>query len=157
QRLLAAQAKADTVGALIKLLDDKAVDETGHNAGAVHALRTLQAIGALDGSNEAAAKAAVAAVSHPAAPVRATALGVLPRQDKWFAQLPAALYAESDSKVRLACLLALADLPAGEAGGAQVAACVTGKGYTEYGLQTALTAAASTHDRFFLAKVAQLP
>lgn len=156
QRLLAADAKADSVGALIKLLEDKKLDETGLNAGAVHALRTLQLIGALDGKNEDAAKATIAALAHPSAAVRQVALEVLPRQDKWFAQLPAGLVTDSDPKVRRALLLALSELPASAVGGEQLGRVVVARGYTETGLQAALSAAAAAHDRFFLAEIVQL-
>jgi putative membrane-bound dehydrogenase-like protein len=156
QRLLA-DGKADAVGALLKLLDDKSVDETGQNPGAVHALRALAALGALDGSNEAAAKAAVAAVSHPAPGVRATALAVLPRRYEWFAELPKSIFTEADARVRQACLLALSELPASAVGGVQLAGCVASPGYTEASLQVPLTVAASAHDRYFLANVAGLP
>jgi putative membrane-bound dehydrogenase-like protein len=145
QRLLVERGKADAVGALLKVVGDKSVDETGLNAGAVHALQTLQALGALDGSNEEAAKAVVAVLGHPSAAVRQAALEVLPRQDKWFAQLPKAVFTDPEPKVRRACLLALAELPAGAVGGQQLAACLREGGYSEAGLQVALTAAASAH------------
>ncbi|NJM92515.1 MAG: biotin/lipoyl-binding protein [Rhodospirillaceae bacterium] len=65
QRLLVDRGNADVVPALTKLLEDKTVDETGLNAGAVHALRTLQGIGALDRKNAPLVKAVDAALAHP--------------------------------------------------------------------------------------------
>ncbi|VTT97291.1 secreted glycosyl hydrolase : Putative membrane-bound dehydrogenase OS=Singulisphaera acidiphila (strain ATCC BAA-1392 / DSM 18658 / VKM B-2454 / MOB10) GN=Sinac_2812 PE=4 SV=1: ThuA: Cytochrom_C [Gemmataceae bacterium] len=45
QRLLVERGKTDVVPALVKLLEDKTVDETGLNAGAVHAVWTLAGLG----------------------------------------------------------------------------------------------------------------
>jgi uncharacterized protein len=157
QRLLVDRGNADVIPALTKVLEDKTVDETGLNAGAVHALRALHGLRALDGKNPEAAKAVVAALAHPSAAVRCVALEVLPRQDEWFAKLPKKLFEDPSPKVRQACLLALAELPASEVGGAQLRCCVLERTFTEPGLQTALTVAAVVHDRFFLAQILQIP
>ncbi|HVL13874.1 MAG TPA: PVC-type heme-binding CxxCH protein [Gemmata sp.] len=157
QRLLAAQAKPDAVGALLKLLEDKTVDETGNNPAAVHALRALEAAGALDGTNEAAAKAVVAALAHGSPAVRSTALAVLPRQDRWFGQIPATLASDSDARVRKAYLLALSELPESSVGGEMIARVVAKVGEIDADARTALTIAATTHGRHFLAKVAGQP
>jgi hypothetical protein len=158
QRLLLADAKADTVSGLIKLLDDNSVDAAGLNAGAVHALRALQVLGALDGKNEAAAKAVVAAAAHPSAAVRQAALEVLPRTDEWFAKVPARVFVDPEAKVRRAGLLALAELPASKLGATHVLTCATDRNFTEAAaLQTPLIVAASAHDRFFLAAVVAAP
>ncbi len=45
QRLLVERGKADVTDALVKMVADETVDETGLNAGAVHALRTLHGLG----------------------------------------------------------------------------------------------------------------
>jgi putative membrane-bound dehydrogenase-like protein len=45
QRLLVERGKTDVAAALAKLIEDKTVDETGLNAGAVHAVWTLTALG----------------------------------------------------------------------------------------------------------------
>ena len=156
QRLLAAGSKSDAVSGLLKLLQDKTVDDAGLNPGAIHALHALQAIGALDGSNDSAAKAVVATLSHPSAAVRKAALEVLPRQDKWFATLPAGLFTDPDPQVRLGCLLALAELPSGPVGGKQVKCCYVEPLYAEAGLADALIAAACAHDQFFLMEVTQI-
>ena len=73
QRLLVERGKNDVVPALAKLIEDKSVDETGLNAGAVHALWTLACARRLTRSDEAAAKAVVAA-SHPPSVRRQTAI-----------------------------------------------------------------------------------
>jgi putative membrane-bound dehydrogenase-like protein len=50
QRLLVERGKRDVVPALLKLLADGSADAIGLNVGAIHALWTLQGLGALDGS-----------------------------------------------------------------------------------------------------------
>ncbi|MDY3561519.1 ThuA domain-containing protein [Gemmata sp. JC673] len=157
QRLLAASAAPEIVGALIKALGDKSVDETGNNPGAVHALHTLAALGALDGKNEDAAKAVLAALAHPSAPVRTAAFAVLPREDKWFAQIPASALADADAKVRRAGLLALAELPQGGTGSAfALPRLVAATGDADAN-SPALLAAVARHSRALLAGAADLP
>ncbi len=51
QRLLVERGKTDVVPALIERLSDRSIDAIGLNVGAIHALWTLQGLGALDGSN----------------------------------------------------------------------------------------------------------
>ena len=75
QRLLVERGKADVVPALVKLVADESVDETGLNAGAVHAAWTLAGLGA--GKENAAAL--LAAVKHPSAAVRQAIWAAIPR------------------------------------------------------------------------------
>ena len=62
--------KDDVAPALAKLIEDKTVDETGLNAGAVHALRVLGAL-----SDDFPYRA----VKHPSEAVRLSALAAMPR------------------------------------------------------------------------------
>ncbi|RYF53717.1 MAG: dehydrogenase, partial [Cytophagaceae bacterium] len=78
QRLLIDRNNKDVVPQLIGLVNDQSVDEIGINPAAIHALWTLQGLGALDGSNNTATLAATAALKHPDAGVRKTAIQVLP-------------------------------------------------------------------------------
>ena len=157
QRLLAADAKADTVGALLKVLEDKSVDETGNNPAVVHALHALASLGALDGKNEAAAKGVVAAAAHPSAAVRVAALAVVPRQAEWFAKLPTSVLADTNPKVRLAGLLALSELPASAAGGERLTKVLAGLSDSDPPTRAAILGAAAAHDGFFLADMKNLP
>ena len=156
QRLLVERAKADVVGSLLKLIEDKSVGETGDNPATTHALRTLQALGALDGKNEAAAKAVVdVASAHPSVAVRVTALAVLPRHSKWFAMLPADILADPDARVRGAALLAIAEVPAGlfptdQHLGKMLARAVSGTSRTQVGMTDELTIAATAHALHFI-------
>ena len=156
QRLLAASAKADAVGALLKTLGDKSVDETGSNPAVVHALRTLAALGALDGTNEAAAEGVLAALAHPSASVRATAFTVLPRQDKWFALIPETAFADTDAKVRQAGLLALSELQPGTGGAFALSKFIARAESGETG-SLALLAAVTKHHKAFLTNAPSLP
>jgi putative membrane-bound dehydrogenase-like protein len=102
QRLLVERGKTDVVPALVKLIEDRTVDETGLNAGAVHALRTLQALNDW-GDVEKTWKAVH---SHPSVAVQATTEAVgLGLKDMKGARHP---------RVLLAALLAIADAPANE-------------------------------------------
>lgn len=82
QRLLVERNKKDVVPELIKLVNDKSVDETGLNAAAIHALWTLHGLGALDTDRTPAYAAAIGALKHPGAAVRKNAIQVLPKTAK---------------------------------------------------------------------------
>src|SRR5439155_20069073 len=73
QRLLVERGKRDVEADLIKLIEDRSVDEIGLNVGAIHALWTLHGLGAMDGKSQAAIKAAGAGMIHPSAGVRRNA------------------------------------------------------------------------------------
>ncbi len=153
QRLLVSEAKPETVGALLNTLEDKSVDTTGNNPAVVHALHALQSLGALDGKNDAAAKAVVAAISHPSAAVRVAALGVLPNQSKWFALVPATVLRDPDPKVRSAALLAFSDVSADTRLGEMIALALQVSLNADANLKAALLVAANAHAFAFLSKV----
>ena len=156
QRLLVERAKKDVVPELIALTEDRSVDAIGLNTGAIHALRTLQGLGVLDGSDEAASKAVVAALSHPSGGVRRNAVQVLPVNDKaGDAVRAAALLRDPDPQVRLATLLALADIPEStEAASSLLMALNEGKFEGDRWLPDAATMAAAAHARPFLKALA---
>ncbi len=121
QRLLVERGKLDVLPALCKLARDPAVDEIGLNVGVIHALWAIHGLGALDGSNAEAAAAASAALKHKSAGVRRNALQVLPKTARSVAAiLDAGSLEDRDPQVRLAALLALADLPPAPAAGKAV-------------------------------------
>src|SRR5262249_49849652 len=74
QRLLVERGKRDVEADLIKLIEDKKVDEIGLNVGAIHALWTLHGLKALD---DKPLKAVEKALDHPSAGVRRNAAAVL--------------------------------------------------------------------------------
>jgi uncharacterized protein len=130
QRLLVERGQADVVPDLADLLRDHTMDELGLNAGALHALWTLDGLGAIE-TDERARRAVRDGLHHPAAGVRRAALIVLPRTpqlaDDIFdaGMLPdrtapgqmdytigSAVLQDADSGVRLEALLVLSELPA---------------------------------------------
>jgi putative membrane-bound dehydrogenase-like protein len=112
QRLLVERGKQDVSPQLFELTADKNVDEIGLNPGAIHALWTLHGLGELDGGNAQATNVAVSALKHPSAGVRRNALQVLPpTPESTRAIAESGVVQDADAQVRLAALLALADLP----------------------------------------------
>ena len=78
QRLIVERGERDVVGDLVGFLRDQTIDELGLNAGALHALWTLDGLGAIQ-TDERARQAVRDALHHPAASLRRAALMVLPR------------------------------------------------------------------------------
>jgi putative membrane-bound dehydrogenase-like protein len=111
QRLIVERGRKDIVPELVALTKDLGVDELGFNAGALHALWTLQGLNAVDAVPEALA-AATEALRHPSAAVRRGALTVLPRTPATGAAvIKASMMADTDPQVRLAALLVLSEVP----------------------------------------------
>jgi putative membrane-bound dehydrogenase-like protein len=179
QRLLVERAETDVVPQLIELIENEDVDELGLNPGALHAIWTLDGIGAIDGSNNNVFDAVVGALHHPASSVRRAALMTLPRNEKSLEailaadflpnptasgamdyMIPATQMDASDAQVRLAALLALAEMPASDKAGQAVAELiVTEKNANDKGIQHASMAAGAKHEASFLNQVLkkQLP
>ncbi|HEX4611708.1 MAG TPA: PVC-type heme-binding CxxCH protein, partial [Urbifossiella sp.] len=81
QRLLVARGQRDIEPALLKLVQDRSVDDTGLNAGAVHAVWTLSGLLGPTAAPEGLLDLATAGLTHPSAAVRrATYLGLV---SKW--------------------------------------------------------------------------
>jgi putative membrane-bound dehydrogenase-like protein len=126
QRLLVERGEKDVLPALLEIARDPSVDAIGLNVGVIHALWTMHGLGALDGTNEEATTAAVAALKHASAGVRRNAVQVLPRSAKSVAAiLDARVLRDPDAQVRLMALLALADQPATPAAGEAVVASLS--------------------------------
>jgi putative membrane-bound dehydrogenase-like protein len=153
QRLLVERGKKDIVPELIKLVSDTSVDEIDLNPGAIHALWTLHGLGAME--DEKVLAAATKALKHPSAGVRRNALGVLPRKaDSSKSVLDAGLLNDEDAQVRLAALLALAEMPADEKAGAAIAARLTNADdMQDRWIPDAITSAAAAHALPFLEAV----
>jgi putative membrane-bound dehydrogenase-like protein len=115
QRLIVESQNKALIPDLLKILHDPSVDEIGLNAPAVHALWTLQGLGAFDGPNEEAYHALVRAMRHPSGAVRKNAVKLLPRNEKTLSALKwTNSLQDPDLKVRLAAIHAVTDLPASE-------------------------------------------
>jgi putative membrane-bound dehydrogenase-like protein len=110
QRLLVERGKNDVAAGLKKLIEDKTVDETGLNAGAVHAAWILAALGGKENTVPLPDL-----LAHPSAAVRRA---VLAGESKTEVGAELFLFShlgkETDPHVRLAIALALADLPPAE-------------------------------------------
>ncbi len=118
QRLLVERGQRDVLPALLDAARDPNVDAIGLNVGVIHALWTIHGLGALDGSDTGATAVATAALRHRSAGVRRNAVQVLPKTlSSVTAVLNAGLTQDPDALVRLAALLALADLPPAQAAG----------------------------------------
>jgi putative membrane-bound dehydrogenase-like protein len=122
QRLLVERGQSDVVPALVKLVRDPAVDEIGLNVGAIHALWTLHGLGAISESRPQVVEAVRSALAHRSAGVRRNALQVLPPTAASAEAIAASgLTKDGDAQVKLAAILALADMPANPVAGKQVA------------------------------------
>jgi len=104
----------DVVPALIRLVEDSAVDAIGLNPGAIHAIWTLRQLGTLEGpATDSLALARVqSALAHPSAGVRMNAVKALPRDAGTLVKLAGSTMVEDPSPlVRLAVLEALGEWP----------------------------------------------
>ena len=153
QRLLVERGQLDVVPALVKLASDPSVDAVGLNVGAIHALWTLHGLNAINDRNPEALQAAVAALRHPSAGVRRNAVQVLPATAATADAIAASnLVQDDDAQVRLAAILALADMPATAAAGHRVAQLAIDSGNTmrDRWLADAVTSAAAVQADTFL-------
>lgn len=111
QRLLVESADKSVAPALYRLVADHKLDEAGINAPAIHALWTLHGLGLLNGSDAKGMQAAEKALTHPSAGVRRAAVQVLPLNTKSLAAFKKAkIFSDPDLRVRLAGVIALADM-----------------------------------------------
>src|SRR5207248_6364974 len=102
QRLLVERGNKDVVPALVELAKDQTVDPIGLNTTAIHALNTLQGLGALEPS------LTIASLKHPSAGVRRNAVQLLPTTGNSLAPLlDSGALTDSEVQVRLQALLAL--------------------------------------------------
>ncbi|PYK98809.1 MAG: hypothetical protein DME19_11085 [Verrucomicrobia bacterium] len=152
QRLLVTRGQKDVVPALCQLVGDTSVDGTGLNPAAIHALWTLEGLGALDRSNAKAMEAATSALKHPSAGVRRAAVMVLPHDDDSLKVLLAdKLLDDPDPQVRIAALLACSEMPVSDAAAAAVfAALQQPRNSDDRWIPDAATAAAARNDAGFL-------
>ncbi|MEG3658224.1 PVC-type heme-binding CxxCH protein [Arenibacter palladensis] len=105
QRLLVENGNTNVVPELIKLVRNTEVDALGLNPGALHALWTLDGLGAVS-SNSEAMELVKTAVKHPSAAVRKAAIQILPKSDSLDALLlEANVLMDNDPGVQLATLI----------------------------------------------------
>ena len=152
QRLLVERGRTDVVPQLIAIVNDRSVDRIGLNSPAVHALWTLQGLGALDGRNALALGAARRALTHPAAGVRKAAQSVLPKTTTSVRDLLASgALTDKDLNARLNALLVLSQMPASiEAGRAIYLTSKDSAVVRDEWLPEAVWIAATKHQEGFL-------
>jgi putative membrane-bound dehydrogenase-like protein len=155
QRLLVERGKPDVVPALCKLIDDTSTDDLGLNVGAIHALWTLHGLGALNGSGEAV-QTSRKALKHPSAGVRRNA-ALVQGNGSTTAILDAGLLNDADPQVRLAALLALAQMPSADAAAGKALAGLLDNTdvMDDRWLADGVTAAAAAHALPFLEALAE--
>lgn len=152
QRLLVERDRRDVVPALTALVLDPRVDELGLNVAAIHALWTLHGLRAIDAQPNVLA-VVTGALRHPSAAVRRHAATVLPPTAATGAAILAAnLLGDPHPQVRLAALLALAEIPTDPGVGAALHALLAPAGLAlDRWTVDAATIAASRHAPGFLA------
>jgi putative membrane-bound dehydrogenase-like protein len=147
QRLLIERGQKD----VLPLLEAQ-VRDRGNGPAALHALWTLQALGAFAGSNSEAAEVLDAGLRHPDGGVRRATLGVMPRTaDSTARILTAKCLTDRESLVRRDALLALGEMP----GSVESAAALVGvlhqpENATDRWIALAIVSAAARCDLAFL-------
>ena len=150
QRLLVEKSKLEpaTIAALQALVNNKNVDDTGLNVGAIHAIWVLAAHGQWSGDLVGAS------MRHPSAGVARNAVAAAVPSEVTASQiLESKLLSSEDPQVKLAALLKLADCPAGTAGVAE-AVIASSESATDRWLLDAWTSAAATHAADLLPRIA---
>ncbi|WP_346317949.1 PVC-type heme-binding CxxCH protein [Chitinophaga sp. YIM B06452] len=153
QRLLVEGGHKEAIPELYRIIQDLKVDEVGLNSPAVHALWTLQGLGAYDA---ASMQVMARAMKHPAAGVRKAAVEVLKEEKKGLSSIiQSNIHNDRNLQVRLAVFRSLADYPASKETGALLfKAALNSQNAKDPWLNRALFAAAVTHEEGFLAAAA---
>lgn len=145
------------ISLLLDLAEEAELDGTGNAPAALHALWTLEQLGALedDSLSERAEDVLVRSLRSPAPGLRRAAIQLLPRNELGRdLLLSAGLLEDQDGRVVVAALLALSEMPAGAAAGRAVAELLAGPDAGEdRWIADAATCAAARHDVGFLRAV----
>ena len=167
ERQLLGPARAEATAALVELAKDQSTDEIGLNVGAIHALWALQGLGEIRGGvggsdASEAFRICMLNLRHPSAGVRRAALQVLPLDETPDEAIAgpsgtSPLY-DSDSQVRLAALLAIADMHSPRVSfGQLIGKLALDSSFTsDRWLKDALISAAAAHAWPFLQSFTQL-
>jgi hypothetical protein len=157
QRLLLERGDMSVVPELKALASDVSLDPIGLNVGAIHALRTLEGLGALETGQ--ALEILGNALAHPSSGVVRTAIEVLPRDDAGRDLLiGSTAFDSSDAQVRLSALLALAEMPASDNSANRVLQSLAKyENQNDRWMLDAATSAAATNGGPFLALACKVP
>lgn len=108
QRIIVEESKTGLVPELIKLATNKDADKTGLNASALHALWTLNGLGALEKNSSVVTKA----LSNKSYAVQRAAMALLPNTKEGSSILASSgIFGSSDKQLLLAALLRAGELP----------------------------------------------
>ena len=112
QRLLVESQNKEAIPGLYDIIKNQEVDEIVLNSPAVHALWTLDGLGALDGSNNEALQVVENALDHPAAGVRKAAVQIIPKNHHGILAIKNhGLLKDPNLNTRLATFVSLALVP----------------------------------------------
>src|SRR5690554_6246190 len=115
QRLLVESKNQNAIPGLLEIIANQQVDEIGLNSPAVHAIWTLDGLGATDGSDAAVLQALEAAMKHPAAGVRKAAVQVFPKNHHGLMSIDKqGVLNDNNLNTRLAAFVSLAELDASD-------------------------------------------
>jgi len=173
QRLLVERGESDVLPHLFELVQNKKVDDIGLNPGALHAIWTIHGLGVLDGSNRQALDVVYSALHHPVSAVQRAALMVIPRNEESLNKIlsldfvpdpvvpgdmnyamPTRTMMASNPKVRLASLLALAEMPESEKTGIAAAEMlISSENARDRWLRDAIAIAGSQNDQSFVSHI----
>ncbi len=153
QRLLIERGKQDVASKLVTAIKDSKKDATGFNASATHALWTLHSLG----NGDAVPDATIASLKSDSPAVRRAAVMTLPPDEKSAkAILDSGVLEDSEPQVRLAGLLALAEMPqSAEVADGVTSALADPTISNDRWLSDATTAAAASHAGPFLIAIAK--
>lgn len=151
QRLLVERGNKDVLPQLYDLVKNTKVDESGNNYSAIHALWTIDGLGALNTDHNAGA-VVTGALKHPAAGVRKAAIQILSK-GHWTEQevTQSNVLGDPDPGVRLAAILSLVRISPSEAVGKVLYALSLEETIrNDFWLSQAVYAAASQHRQGFV-------
>lgn len=176
QRLIVEGKKTALIPQLIHIVQDETMDELGLNPGAIHAIWALQGLGTVNEAHPEVLSTVFDALHHPSSGVRRAALMVLPRGENLLTAILNAGFLPDPSvpenmtytvgysamdaanaQLRLASLLAVADMSANERAGKTAAyAFSVPQNVEDPHLRTALTVAGMRHAGSFLPEALKL-
>jgi putative membrane-bound dehydrogenase-like protein len=151
QRLLVERGDLDVLPKLFDLANDQNINEFGDNYAAIHALWTIDGLGAINKDDKAAA-VVEKALTHPAAGVRKAAIQILSKSG-WSEEIVTKynLLNDQDPNTRLAAIVSLVEIAPSESLGATLYQISTEESVkNDEWLSKAVYAVAHQHRKGFL-------
>jgi uncharacterized protein len=151
QRLLVERGNLDVLSKLFDLASDQSINEFGDNYAAIHALWTIDGLGAIN-KDDKAAGVVEKALTHPAAGVRKAAIQILSKSG-WSEEIVTKynLLNDKDPNTRLAAIISLVEIAPSESLGAKLYQLSTEESVkNDEWLSKAVYAVAHQHRKGFL-------